>query len=346
MRALLAFVLLVSACADDSLLPNSQRLKPKVVDPSVANPDVAKPTEVKPQVEQPEIKGPDHWTDVFRQRDAKVDVLWVIDVSDSMEDERTQLAANFDSFMNSLTASGADYRIGVTTTDLSADGDGGTLVGPTPVITSATPNPKAAFTQNITLQPRLATEQPLESACRVLTTAAGGALIRKEAALAVIILTDEDDSSIGSAGYYQRTFRSAKGPGNQNAVTVSALAGNVPDGCVIPGYEDVLGAGAAAAKKIVSVIDATNGAFGSICDRDFSPTLDKIGWKVAGLTKIFPLSKPPVLGTIVVLVNGNTIPEDATAGWQFREQINSITFAGTYVPEANAEIKVSYGVVQ
>lgn len=54
----------------------------------------------------------------------KVDVLLVIDNSGSMGDEQANLAANFGPFIERLEAAGADYRIGITTTDI-----GGPLCG-------------------------------------------------------------------------------------------------------------------------------------------------------------------------------------------------------------------------
>lgn len=48
----------------------------------------------------------------------KVDVLLVLDNSGSMGEEQANLAANFGPFIEQLEAAGADYRIGVTTTDL------------------------------------------------------------------------------------------------------------------------------------------------------------------------------------------------------------------------------------
>ena len=48
----------------------------------------------------------------------KVDVLLVIDNSGSMGEEQANLAANFGPFIAQLEAAGADYRIGITTTDL------------------------------------------------------------------------------------------------------------------------------------------------------------------------------------------------------------------------------------
>ena len=50
--------------------------------------------------------------------DKKVDVLVVIDNSGSMGEEQANLAANFGPFIETLESAGADYRIGITTTDL------------------------------------------------------------------------------------------------------------------------------------------------------------------------------------------------------------------------------------
>ncbi len=61
----------------------------------------------------------------------KVDVLLVIDNSGSMGEEQANLAANFGPFIEQLEKAGADYRIGITTTDLGgkdcSGGAGGQL---------------------------------------------------------------------------------------------------------------------------------------------------------------------------------------------------------------------------
>src|SRR5687767_15154056 len=64
-------------------------------------------------------------TDVFVQvTTPKVDVLWVIDNSGSMEDEQADLVANFPAFMDFFLGSGLDYHIGVTSTDLDRNYNG------------------------------------------------------------------------------------------------------------------------------------------------------------------------------------------------------------------------------
>jgi len=51
-----------------------------------------------------------------------VDILFVIDNSGSMAEEQARLARNFPAFIDSLDNMGADYRIGITTTDVAHPG--------------------------------------------------------------------------------------------------------------------------------------------------------------------------------------------------------------------------------
>ncbi len=51
-----------------------------------------------------------------------VDILFVIDNSGSMAEEQARLARNFPAFIDSLDEMGADYRIGITTTDVAHPG--------------------------------------------------------------------------------------------------------------------------------------------------------------------------------------------------------------------------------
>ncbi len=59
--------------------------------------------------------------DTFEQQGneitAKMDILWVIDNSGSMQNEQTDLRNNFDSFITSFVGKGYDYRMAVVTTD-------------------------------------------------------------------------------------------------------------------------------------------------------------------------------------------------------------------------------------
>ena len=60
--------------------------------------------------------------DVIQQPERnKVDVLWVIDNSGSMEQEQQALILSFESFIQYFIDSDLDWHIGVTSTDMSPD---------------------------------------------------------------------------------------------------------------------------------------------------------------------------------------------------------------------------------
>jgi hypothetical protein len=71
------------------------------------------------------IPQPDDVIDVFEQNQAaNVDILWVIDNSESMEVEQAKIAGRFAAFFRQLIVSQVNYHIGVITTDAA---DGGRL---------------------------------------------------------------------------------------------------------------------------------------------------------------------------------------------------------------------------
>jgi len=62
----------------------------------------------------------------------KIDVLFVIDNSGSMDQEQQNLIANFPQFISVLDASGLDYRVGVTTSGRDYEWTMATPLGPIP----------------------------------------------------------------------------------------------------------------------------------------------------------------------------------------------------------------------
>lgn len=76
----------------------------------------------------PQPVDPTVQTDVILQvTDPVVDVLWVLDNSPSMGYERLALAQAFPSFIEPFIESGADYHVGVITTDMDAEDQSGRL---------------------------------------------------------------------------------------------------------------------------------------------------------------------------------------------------------------------------
>lgn len=312
-------------CGDEGL----RAWEPSIVDPDLTD----------PEVERPEFRR-DTWVDQFEQRDATLDILWVVDITGSMSDHLDRMEENFHRFVTTLTGLELDYQLGVTTTDVSEDGGGGRLIGTPPVLTPGD-DVESEFIERVNLPFAVGAEEGLESARRVID---GGEydFPREGAMLAVILLTDDDDQSPGSTGFYTRYYLGAKGPGNADLVRVSAIAGDVPDGCESPGYEGVWGAGASPAHRISEVVEATGGVFGSVCEVDYGPDLDRIGLESAGLRQVFPLSHPAVPLSVMVEIDGH----DVSDGWSYDADAQSVIFNPDHLPPAGSVIHVRYGVQQ
>ena len=89
-------------------------------------------------------------TDEFLQnKAAAVDVLWVIDNSESMREEQQGIGADFQAFVRNLIDSAVDYHIGVISTDVA--GGGRLHYGPSsiPFIHPEIGNADAVFAENV-----------------------------------------------------------------------------------------------------------------------------------------------------------------------------------------------------
>lgn len=288
--------------------------------------------------------------DLLKQADGVVDILWVIDDSGSMANERRRLVANFSRFLGELLTLKVDFQMGVTS--LSAM-DNGRLRGTTKIIRNLTPNPGTIFEQNTTFPAsRNRWEQGLRMAQFALTppnTADGGTnvgFVRPNAALAIIVVTNEDDSSFGTTDYYARAYRGLKGAGNENLVSFSVIGGTTPNGCTPPGEGSLYGSLADPAFRYQEVAVRTGGIVGSICDTTFEQTLVRIAQALNTLRRVFPLTLKPLLSSLTVTVvegtSSTVVPNDPVRGWQYRADTNSIVFLGTYIPPPGSTVRVEY----
>jgi hypothetical protein len=306
--------------------------------------------------------------DAFKQNSQPiVDILWVVDNSGTMRPEREELGQKFEKFLNRLLESGADYHIGVITTDMGDPQYAGKLQGFPAIITNQTDNPDLVFAANVELAE---TPNPKEKGLEAMRLALsedmldGGindGFIREEAALFVIVVSDEDDQSKGEVRYYARWLEHIKGKGNENIVSFSAITGPQPDGCP----------DAKVGTRYLEVQEQTGGLAYSICAQDFGPVVDELGMNASGMKRKFYLSGVPYDETIEVLlylegalectVNDDCGQEMICASrnkcatrlkkyddnnqeviWTYDDGDSSVFFPNTYLPPANSEIDVVY----
>jgi hypothetical protein len=316
-------------------------------------------------------------TDEFTQNDAaSVDVLWVVDNSQSMQEEQTGLGQSFAVFLQQFELSQIDFHIGVVSTDTATNGVLHAPAGNPKYITAATPDPTGTFLENVCFgtvslgscqaSAGASNEKAFESAALALgkggswapgdpVTPPNPGFLRAGAALFVIMVSDEDDHSFGPVGYYYRLFDSYKGAGNESRVSVSAIAGPTAGdaGCVsvrgsaVPGY------------RYEELAAESGGVFTSLCE-DFGLSLANLSSRAAGLRDRFVLSAPVKTGTKVpcgkvdaaelcvevhhpaLPSGGGAVGKDASDGWSFEASSNTVIFHGTKVPPPLATISVEY----
>jgi hypothetical protein len=174
---------------------------------------------------------------------AKLDVLFVVDNSNSMAQEQQSLAAAFPRFMNALLLYGftLDLRVGVISTDLGAGsfglpsceatgGDAGKLQG-TPRVAGCTPptDPYISLVNTVSNVPddmindafscivQLGTggcgfEQPLGAVLQAVDGTTNVGFPRKDSVLAVVVVSDEDDCTAADTQLYDPSQSSLSDP--------------------------------------------------------------------------------------------------------------------------------------
>ncbi len=326
--------------------------RPLVEPPRLARVELLPPTVDRSTVNRVNVRDPlavaATQIDLHKQSDGIVDILWVIDDSGSMKNQRTTLVNNFDRFIQELLKLKVTFQIGVISTNAT---DKGELRGNTTrIIKNSTSDPRAVFLENTNFaESRTRWEQGLRMMQLALTpplstTGANAGFLRPNAALAVIAVSDEDDSSYGDPSYYVRFLREVKGKGNENLISFSVIGGTTPAGCTPPGEAIFWGSLAEPAFRYSSVATKTAGIVGSICDTSFEATLTSIAQALSTLRRVFPLSLKPDPATLSVIVNDVAIPRDVVSGWQYRADTQSIAFAGSYVPPPGASIRIEYAI--
>lgn len=313
----------------------------------------------------------------FKQSEAyvqrKIDILWVIDNSGSMASSQTNLANNFNSFINRFSQLNYDFHMGVTTTDAYLayhyhndsrsklrDGAGSNHSGVF-IIDKDTPNMTQTFITNITQGiGGNGDERAFSSLEHTLGNQLNNGFLRAGAFLAVIVVSDEDDFSHydwqnGTSSYvFTENYNNSTmfpishftsyldgltasdattGIRNYSVSTIS-----ITDSTCLA---QLNGNSQKVSQRYQQLAIATGGTVGSLCD-DFGNTLQMISDKVIELSTVFQLSREPYEQSIVVTVDGAVVPKDATNGWSYDAAALTISFHGTAIPAAGADVRIAF----
>ncbi len=295
--------------------------------------------------------------DQFMQRGTDhVDILWVIDNSNSMASEQALVSEGFQNFVYALAPTeNSDFQMGVITTDMDLENpDRGVLLGE-PAILTQTENFVVNFIQRVEVGVGGSDmERGLEAAWFALTdpsvASQNDGFLRDDANLAIIFITDENDCSDEGAlpdGAEGRTCYDAEDklvPVNEYVDRFSSLkgeglytiAGGILGPSVESGCEDSW-----PGHRYSTIIAQTGGVEGNICDTDYRGMMTELGSRISGPLRVFTLSEVPILETIEIIVGDTVIPED---WWQWDEEYNTIRFDGSYVPDWGSVIYVDYTI--
>lgn len=308
------------------------------------NPEATPPPKLCPTCPDP-LRGTDGITQ--NEVENNVDILMVIDNSPSMDAVQTKLSVGFNNLVNSLQP--LDWQIGFTSTDLGAQGGQlVTLQGASgTVLKRSTPDAANVF-KNTLMGFGVAgsgDERGIYAANLALPNSSNSVLYRNNSALAVVFVSDEDERSTGG--------RSENHNGNISTGTIEHY--DVPQ-TLIDTARNTFGA----AKKfstyglIVRTNDygcytqadrsfygtfyetmasLTGGRVGSICDTDYSATLQGIGQNIRSLMNSITLSHVPVADTVRVSITPYEAMTYTVSG-------NKVIF--NHSPAPGSQINVTY----
>jgi len=297
----------------------------------------------------------------------KVDVLFVIDNSCSMDPHQANLADNFPEFMSTFTGSGLDYHIGATSTDIEVDSRCG---GRDTALNGRLAQFQGqAWIDENTLDPvftfnQMALMGSSGSGCEKGLAAAYRALeerrdeenfgfYREDAAIHTVVVSDEQDQTeddsppVITLNEFKNWYDGLKQEVEDrtfSAVICEQIESN-------PWPEPSCPSSAYLGTRYADVTDDIGGLTWNILDENFGELLDELGLLAAGLKVEYYLSQVPVVDTIEVsIVNsqGGTsfmefAPKDEPGEdtYYFDEVRNSIVFHEK-VPDPLDTVEITY----
>lgn len=319
----------------------------------------------------------------FQQAEArinsKIDILWVVDNSFSMDPLQQNLISNFEMFINNFQGKDFDYRMAVTTTDsyLSGafyknnpslarvrDGADGTYSGfsfITPLIPNIVQNFMVNANQGVGGS---GDERAFQSMLDTLASPLNADFRRPEAYFSVVILSDEDDftdynradlswikGGVADHSYtnpglmtvdavLEKLDLATESAPTQRRYNVNAIA-VLDNGCL---NQHTMNAAAIVGQRYIDLVNRTGGVLGSVCDSSYANSLRFIQERIVQLASEFPLSGDPNPDTIQVYVNGQLWPQSTVNGWSYDADRNVIRFHGAMdqLPPAGASIQVAF----
>ena len=266
----------------------------------------------------------------------KIDILFVVDNSGSMDSHQTTLSRNIALFTNEIFKSKTlDFHIGVVTSTAdgnfgSTPGTNGILVGNPNYIDKNTPNGVSLLASDLMVGTMgSGSEMFFDPVVLALssanTTGPNIGFYRPDAYLAVIFITDAEDQS-------SRTHTPQDFYNSLLALKSGAKEKILSYGAIIP-TGDRTGCprddGSVTPLRIEKFFQLTGGALNttyySLCDPQYGVKLAGVGADIVMKTgRYMFLDRRPIIETIKVTFGTQVVPEDPKVGWSFNPSKNAI----------------------
>lgn len=273
----------------------------------------------------------------------EVDVLFIVDTSVSMAKHQEELSRQTPYFLDALVGTKLDFRIAVTTMDMSRSGERGEFIGVPRVLSAATPHLYQVLEQRIAVMgdDGSAVERGKEAMkvalSREYELGSMSQFLRDEALLVLIFLTNEEDMS--PEADYIGFLDSIKPPlPSGERSWVSHFIGQLPDAYNCGAFEGQYEPG----HSYLPLSEASGGVTENICTADLSVAVGSIRSRVIQYITDIRLDRIPIVESISVKVDGKLVPRDEVNGWSYVSQYNLIRFNGNSIPKADAAVLVDY----
>jgi hypothetical protein len=297
--------------------------------------------------------------EVFLQEPTNmVDVLWVVDNSQSMADEQAKIAERFDDFITGINDSDVDWHIGVVSTDLDDLEHAGNLRGEPAVLNVETENYRSLFQERVRVGiDGSDMEKGIDAAYQALSqpriSGANYGFRRTGAMLMINYFSDENDCSDrgelwgidSSEPCYTHAGRLVpvvdliddyRGlVASDERLIVNAIVGPaISEGCE----------GAKPGSRYKTMSYAFGGLQEDICESDFGGLMADLGLQAGGMTTSFILDNYAVESSIKVWVDENEVFQSAENGWTYDDEYHVVHFHGEGVPPRGSRIQIQYEV--
>lgn len=286
----------------------------------------------------------------------ELDILFVVDNSRGMAADQYKLAAGLSSFIATLDS--VEWRIGVTTTDVSNHelyGLQGRLLefGQTgsQVLDSKSSNYETLFLETV-VRPETTTcqydktyscasdlQKPLKASLLALTKRndENRGFFRDLAALAIIYITDSDEATTTMATTAQEVIYEVQAQWSEGSKKFKSYGIIIKPGdeaCYSQASGKLAGGGEQFGNAIFELTEMTGGKTASICEADYGVSLKQIGQDARTLFRSFWLRVKPVVSSVAV----QFYPPEHEVRWSIDGQ--QIVFEEILAPQT--EVQVTY----